>query len=291
MTFLLSFLASFGFSVSSPFPDSGPGLELRDYWFDKAEVTRYSLRQQRYGEMREGQSLLIFVTEPFLTDRQVKHEFGPGENAVPVLKLNRIRTFPTGIYDYRMMASVFHPAEKFGREPAGLKTAMSSTEWCGLSFQQVNRRGNQLEVELRSYFQAEGDRNLSFDSVWTEDELWLRLRLDPSGLPTGAFRVLPELFYQRLAHLSPSIQDAVGSLDMEEQPAAYRIEYPGLDRVLTIQFEGDYPHRILGWKETVDGAVFSEATATHSEMLYYWELNSTEDRRLIEKLGGSAQSP
>ena len=244
-----------GDNGASPFPPT-EAKTAEDYWFDKAELTRYETRQSRYGEIRDGESVLVFVTEPFLADEQVKHESGPGESAVPVLKLNRIRSFPTGVYDYRLMASVFHPVEPGGPDPAGLKIAMSSIEWCGLVFQQVNRRDGTLKTQLRSYFQREGDQNVSLPGVWTEDELWVRLRLDPESLPVGPIEILPELFFQRLAHLQPEPLEARARLDLESDPATYRLDYPALERRLEIRFEPSYPHRILGWTETGDGNLF-----------------------------------
>lgn len=269
---------------STPFPETSAS-DVDSYWFDKAEITRYELKQSRYGEMRIGESVLIFVTEPFLKDKQVKHEFGPDDQATPVLKLNRIRSFPTGVYDYRMMASVFHPLKSNKSSPSDLKIAMSSTEWCGLMFQQVNRREGELTVEIRSYFQNAGDQNLTLPSVWTEDGLWTQLRLDPSSLPTGSIEIFPELFFQRLQHLKPEVQTAKASIDMNSDISTYTLDYPSLKRVLEIRFEKRFPHRILGWRETVDGEVFTEAKATHSEMLYYWERNTTDDSFLRGRLG------
>lgn len=268
----------------SPFPET-QAREINSYWFDKAELTRYELQQMRYGEMRTGDSVLIFVTEPFLSDKQVKYEFGPGASAVPVLKLNRIRSFQTGVYDYRLMTSVFHPVAGTGPEPATLKVAMSSTEWCGLVFQQINRREEGLFVELRSYFQAEADQNLTLAPAWTEDGLWVRLRLDPSSLPAGDFAILPESSFLRLTHLNPAIHQANGTLNMKSSPASYRLYYPSLDRELIIRFEKSFPHRILGWDETVNGEIFSKGTATHSEMLYYWNRNKESDSPVRTKLG------
>ena len=46
--------------------------EFKSYWFDgKAEISTYSLSQSRYGEMRSGQLVSIFVTEDFLKKEQV----------------------------------------------------------------------------------------------------------------------------------------------------------------------------------------------------------------------------
>lgn len=52
--------------------------EYKDYWFNgQAEITSYTLEQERYGEMRTGTAVLIFVTEDFLPDAQVKANKNP----------------------------------------------------------------------------------------------------------------------------------------------------------------------------------------------------------------------
>ncbi len=81
------------------------------YWYRGfAELTRYALRQARYGEQYEGEAVLIFVTEDFLPDPQVKQERGRSPDALSVLKLNAYRRFYTGIYPYTLMTSSFTPA-------------------------------------------------------------------------------------------------------------------------------------------------------------------------------------
>ena len=77
-----------------PSPESLPTPEafaeehgaFADYWHQGvAELTRYRLRQARYGEVYDGEAVLIFVTEPFLPDAQVKHEHGEHPEAIGVL--------------------------------------------------------------------------------------------------------------------------------------------------------------------------------------------------------------
>jgi hypothetical protein len=47
--------------------------EFKDYWYSgTAEITSYTLMQERYGEIREGTAVNIFVSEDFLPDAQVK---------------------------------------------------------------------------------------------------------------------------------------------------------------------------------------------------------------------------
>ena len=80
------------------------------YWHDgKAELDGYRLELSRYGAPRPAQAVMIFVTEPFSQSKHVKLDDpsrSPGD-AVDVLKLNLVRDFQTGIYDYNTMVSLF----------------------------------------------------------------------------------------------------------------------------------------------------------------------------------------
>ena len=92
--------------------DFVPDPNFNSYWYQgKAELTSYNLEQARYGEMREGQAVLIFVTEDFSKSKQVKldNPGAAGDDAEKVLKLNMTKKFDTGLYPYSMMSSVFTP--------------------------------------------------------------------------------------------------------------------------------------------------------------------------------------
>jgi hypothetical protein len=82
----------------------------KQWYAGLAEISRYELKQARYSDVHDGDAVLIFVTEDFMTKDQVKHERGDGER-VSVLKLNFSRNFTTGIYPYSMMTSTFTPVE------------------------------------------------------------------------------------------------------------------------------------------------------------------------------------
>ena len=283
-------VSSWGFGVS--FAGAGPvpaalapeaPVALEDYWYDRAEVSRYRFTQERYGETRTGEGVLIFVNEPFFPDRQVKREAGYGEGAVPVLKLNRVQEFPTGIYHYQMMLSAF--------QPSSFKVAGTVSEWCGLVFQQMNRGGGAVTCQLRSYFEDPGDEEGIGPDAWIEDGLWLRLRLAPDSLPVGEVLVYPGLFHQRLRHLAPDAAAALALRVEGELESRYRLEYPALGHALEIRYETLPPHRILGWEETVDGEPFFRAEVTHRERLYYWELNSSADAPWRRQLGLDQLSP
>src|SRR5258708_5205492 len=76
--------------------------EFWAHWGDgKAELDGYALTQPRYGQKRAGTAVLIFVTEDFSDSLRVKADPGkhPAADVYPVLKLNFVRDFQTGIYD------------------------------------------------------------------------------------------------------------------------------------------------------------------------------------------------
>ena len=181
-----------GVRAMEPPPGSFDSARFGRYWYQgKAELTRYKLDQARYGEMHSGEAVLIFVTEPFLAERQVKLEHGDPAKGLTVLKLNFVRKFFTGIYPYSIMTSTFTPVD-FARTRT-LKVASESQEWCGLTFTQLNLRNGRYAGQLRSYFEDEGDRAFEFAPAWLEDELWTRIRLAPETLPVGDVTVVPGL--------------------------------------------------------------------------------------------------
>lgn len=132
-------------STSSSLPLSS---EFKSYWFDgTAEISSYALEQSRYGAPREGTAVLIYVTEDFLPDKQVKAN-QKSESTQTVLKLNRTKNFLTGIYPYSIMTSIF---SRLGQSRPLVKTTTSIQEWCGQAYLQLNRREG-LEVKSHSYF-------------------------------------------------------------------------------------------------------------------------------------------
>lgn len=255
---------------------------LDNYWHaGLAELTRYSLRQSRYGAEREGEAVLIFVTEPFLPDAQVKHERDDGQSDVSVLKLNAYRRFYTGIYPYTVMTSTFVP-EVANAE--GIKLTNVVSEWCGQTFVQLNRREDGVHAELRSYFQSEGDRDDVLANVPFEDALWQRIRRDPSELPTGAFQVIPAVHALRFLHRDLAPYAATGTLEEVDGHQRYTVEIPELGRTLEVDFGSAFPHAISGWTERLGDEV-SVATRTNAVMTDYWSHNGPDDAPYRQALG------
>lgn len=269
---------------------------FNEYWYaGQAELTRYALEQARYGEIHHGDAVLIFVTEDFLTDKQVKYEFGDRKNAASVLKLNFTKKFNTGLYPYSLMTSVFTPAD--GVSPT-LKVTSSAQEWCGHTFTQLNRRAGQFDVQVRSYFQSEGDQNFQLGEALLEDEVWTKIRLAPHSLPTGEIKIIPGQQFSRLRHQPLKIETAVATLTAtndarsSDELQVYTIEYKNIERKLAIRFEKNFPHRIVAWEETnLSGfgpaakLLTTKAVKTHSILSDYWTRHTPADSVLRSELG------
>jgi len=280
-------------------PRDDTGTKFGAYWHQgKAEVTRFALQQARYGELRDGDAVLIFVTEDFLRDRQVKLESDPtGKDVVPIMKLNFTKKFTTGIYPYSMMTSVFTPVD-LARYPNSLKVTATVQEWCGQVFTQLNFRNNRYDARTFSYFETEGDRDYAIDRTLLEDEVWTRIRIDPSSLPVGEISIVPGVMTGRLRHIETAPETAnaalgsIGTDSTGSELVRYTLEYPRTERTLAIDFEKNFPHRIHGWSETYrDGfgpraqVLTTRAVRTHELMTDYWKHNSTADDTLRSRLG------
>jgi hypothetical protein len=269
--------------------------QFNSYWYaGMAELTSYTLSQARYGELHEGESVLVYVTEDFLKDTQVKRESDTKEEALSVMKLNRIDRFTTGIYDYSMMLSVFTPVEQTSH-PYTLKTSFSSQDWCGHSWMQLNRKNEAYEASVRSYFEAEGDRQEQLKDQILEDEIWTLARLDPKALPVGEVTLLPSSSHIRLNHVGLSSEKAKATLmlevdDKSSERFVYTLDYES-GRKLVIYIQTAFPHRIYGWEEKVKSgwgpaAKWLTTTATMKGTIKsaYWGKKSVADSDLRKQL-------
>jgi hypothetical protein len=261
--------------------------EFKDYWYaGEAEITSYKLQQARYGEARDGESVLIFVTEPFLPNVQVKADASHSDN-IPVLKLNATKNYLTGIYPYSIMTSTFYPVHD---NRHAIKVAFSSQEWCGQVYAQLNNRDN-FDVMSHSYFEGEADQDLELEKTILEDELWNKIRIDPEGLPTGDHEVIPSLEYLRLSHKELKSYKANLSRTETKGTTTYEISYPELKRSLKIDFSSKFPYTIQGWSETStsgfgENAKQMTSTATKMKTLKtpYWQRNGNKDLSLRDSL-------
>src|SRR5512141_579993 len=120
-------------AVASSAPRSF-GDEFWKRWGDgKGELSGYDLVFPRYGQLRKGIAVTVFVTETFSNSLRVKSDPGkhPASDEFPVIKLNLVEDFATGIYDYNLLTSTFVALAPVNDRPAGsaTKIAFSSQEW------------------------------------------------------------------------------------------------------------------------------------------------------------------
>ena len=275
--------------------------QFADYWFaGKAELNSYRLEQAQYGALNPGTAVLIFVTEDFRTDTQVKSETEASRaQSVPVLKTNMVRKFNTGIYDYSMFTSVFTPIDNGSGQPSKfantLKVSTSVQEWCGHSYVQLNLKSGGYEVSSRSYFEKEATEAYRVDQVLLEDELWNQVRLAPDKLPTGELTLIPSSVSGRLRHrkLDPLAATAqrepyTGTTFKGAGLQTYTVTYTADATKFMIVYEGKFPYMIVGWEDTYkqkDKLLTSRAVLQKTMMSDYWNHNAPMDSTLRKELG------
>ena len=262
--------------------------EFKKYWYaGEAEITSYKLEQARYGEIREGNAVLVYVTEPFLKDKQVKAD-GNNPDNIPVLKLNSTKNYLTGIYPYSIMSSSFYPVHD---NQHALKVSFSSQEWCGQVYAQLNNR-EKFEIASHSYFESEGDQELELDKTILENELWNKIRINTEELPVGEVSVIPSMEFIRLSHKELKSYTASITLNNKDGLSIYEITYPELERTLKIYFKSSFPYTIESWSDSFKSGFGPKAktltsTGTKIKTLNtpYWRQNANKDLYLRDSLG------
>jgi hypothetical protein len=269
---------------------AGADPDFYQYWGDgKAEISSFRVVQPRYGELREGYGVLIFVTEDIHRQTFVKVESAetPAADRLYALKLNNILKFKTGIYDYSVMTSVFSAAEGPDHPFELCRVSLSAQEWCGQVFEEVLLRGGRLQGYLNSYFEKEGRQEYELEAPATfesEDHLLIRIReLKEAWMAEGEEKelvLLPSLWSFRIKHQGRATMPArlakgqVGQFSAGGQSLAavpWTLEAGG--EVKTFWVEAAYPRRILGWEDRQGGR--GELLATLREP--YWQLNHNAD--------------
>ena len=274
-------------TITSPQPpvkDRNVSQEFKDYWYQgKAEITSYKLDQGRYGEVRPGTAVMIFVTEDFLPKAQVKADRQNPDN-IPVLKLNATKNFNTGVYPYSIMSSTFYPVYT---EQHALKISQSMQEWCGQQYAQLNNR-REFEIMSHSYFEGEEDKEYSVAKTHLENEIWTQLRISPEDLPTGSIEIIPDFSYSRMKHVPLKAYQATAT----SETGKYTLEYPELKRSLVINYNPSFPYTIESWEETFKSGwgpkakeITTKATKINSIKSAYWGKNSNKDETLRADLG------
>lgn len=254
----------------------------------EAEICTYELEKSRYGQQREGEAVLIFVTEPFDKNSQVKPDDYDRSSVVDVLKMNRIDRYTTGIYDYSQFTSNFTPlSEHSPKYP--LKTTMSSQDWCGQSFYQLNNDTG-FELFYRSYFEGQGDGLVSIKYAVVEDNLFNLARIDTELLPTGNFKIFPSLSYITSNHIELKSYECEAMLKEENGKLCYEYNIIDLERQVKVVLDPSKNNQIQRWEETYpsgeEGKMLTSTYVLKSTVNEpYWEMNSNDFSSYRDSLG------
>jgi hypothetical protein len=267
--------------------------DFSTHWHDgKAELDGYQLRISRYGQEREGYAVMIFVTEPFSESQRVKVNDYRKTPSFDALKLNLVRHFQTGVYDYDTMVSMFVRSQDF----SPVKLTFSSAEWCGHVFLDLVVDPGRIQGHYSSYFEGEsGPVELKGpkDGV-LEDELFILLRglrhdyLEPGASVTVDY--LPGALYTRFAHKELEWTKArITREQLNETITVPAGEFAVIRYSVFIDdgreghffIEAAYPHRIIRWSLPPD--VSGELAG--STRMAYWRYNNEGDESHLKELG------
>lgn len=276
-------------------------------WGDgKGELSAYTFTTPRYKQLRKGVAITIFVTEPFSNTLRVKADpgrHGP-EDEFPVMKLNLIKDYQTGIYDYNDMLSAFVSlAFVNNRVPGITKVSFSSQEWRGHVYSQILFGEKHASFTQHSYFDGEADQERQLDypqNGFSEDALmlWARGMARPfmKAGTSGEVLLLTSLETARARHealqwryialsrdaKAQSVRVPAGSFEVD----VLRVKRPdGSWRAYYV--ERETPRRIVKW-ESSEG---ERAELLGSDRLKYWEMNGEGGEAALERLGVSRMTP
>jgi len=273
---------------------AGPG--FWDHWGDgQGELAGYAVVQPRYGELRQGQAVLIFVTETLNSKSLIKAD-APSRADLPVLKLNTALDFKTGVYDYNVMTSAFVPLD--GSQPLGsvAKMSFSSQEWCGHVYDQVKVNDGSMTHVWHSYFESEGEGEAVTDvpsgAVYVDAMPILSRDLAGVLVEPGQTRevpVWPRAQHSRFRHVAPTWRAGRLSRDASTMtitvPAGeFEVRRTTLDvdgLVGTWDVEVEAPHRLIAWGWS-DG---ERGELVGAQRQAYWSFNSVNSGGLRKKLG------
>jgi hypothetical protein len=282
--------------VVSEADSSKPNQGFWDHWGDgRAELSGYRLTQPRYGEQRSGEAILITVTEDFTRAGRVKTDGGHYDE-YPVIKLNEIRDWQTGIYDYNVMTSTFLPLDGSTRRGLPTKISFSSQEWCGHIWEQLRITGSAAGRTLHSYFDGEADHYESLpipEGGYFADTLPLLVRgLVGDIIAPGESIEVPWLrsaLARRLNHehtlwVRATISRSADTQILKVPAGQFEVEsWRATDprSTTTWYVEAKGARRLIAW-EVSDG---ERAELTGSVRSSYWNKNAEGDEVLRAQLG------
>lgn len=277
------------------------GSDFWKHWGDgHGELSGYDITYPRYGELRKGTGVAIFVTEDFSDSLRVKADPGkhPKADVYPVIKLNLVEDFPTGLYDYNLMTSVFVRADNSGYGGLPVKASFSAQEWCGHAYAQLLFDKHDIRLTSHSYFDGEADQQHKLampNDAMSEDSLlhWARGLASPTLSPgqTMKVKLLRSLAHSRLQHKPLQWVDA--TLAFESKPASITVPAgtfecdiltctlsDGLKWTFHIQRDDPYRH-LIAWESSAG----HKGSLIKTKRLQYWRMHGEGDEAALKDLG------
>jgi hypothetical protein len=271
-------------------------------WSDgRAELASYDLTIPRYGQRRKGLAVTIVIPETFLNTRRVKADRGkhPPSDEFPVLKLNLVQDFPTGVYDYNVMTSVFTTMARVNGRPVGSpsKISFSAQEWCGHVWRQLLFDADIIRQVAHSYFDGEADQagRVEYPEGGVSEDallLWARGWAAPRVMP-GAKVEVPLLDSVRLARMrhepiawrEATLTHSAKTVEVNVPAGAFETDVLSAavqgGRKWNFYVEQGGLRRLVKW-ETSDG---EKAELIALERLKYWEMTANSFAAGLAGLG------
>jgi hypothetical protein len=275
-------------------------------WGDgQAELAGYDLTIPRYNQPRHGNAVTIFVTETFSNALRVKADPGkhPASDEFPVMKLNLVKDYQTGIYDYNEMTSSFVALQPVNGRGAGspTKISFSRQEWCGNTYHQLLFDAKAIRATRHSYFDGDADRQRDLDypvDGVAEDTLlqWARGMAAPALIP-GESRTVPFLTALPAAKgiaavwstaalfraaKPQSVTVPAGTFVVE----AMSVHLPDRE-TRTFYVEKASPHRIVKWESSAG----EHAELLKSDRMKYWQMNAESYASALSRIGLTRRPP
>ena len=216
------------------------------------------------------------------------------------MKLNLIKDYQTGVYDYSDMLSTFVALAPVNQLRAGQpsKVSFSSREWCGHVYSQLLFTGPVARLTLHSYFDGEADsaRDLALKGpdyvsedallLWARGMSWPflgseenRQVVSVSSLATSRARHVP--VSTGTVHLTSSakresVKTPAGTFQTVVRKAAL-----ANGTAVTISVEEAPPHRIVRWESSTG----ERAELLGSARMKYWQMNAPGGEEALKRLG------
>jgi hypothetical protein len=267
-------------------PASPNTFAAHSLWDDgQAEISAYDAVEQRYGAGRPFTAYIIVVKEDFSRSQLVKAD--PGHNRfdlMPVLKMNQVIHYQTGIYAYQQMASCF-----FERASMDLvKFSVTSSEWCGNSYKEYQKRDHRASLHVHTYWdgEAEADYDLPVGPdvvLYDQMPLWVRTLPQRAG-EAMRLRLVPGQISSRGSEPQPlaALLEAKDEAPVETPAGRFtarrwELQY-GAGRRDLYWTAGEYPYLLVAWDKPDGGRYRLKWT----QRLAYWKLNAPGGERYLE---------